>query len=84
MAIARLSVKVGKAGKAAPHAEYIDRDEEKRKKRNRLKLTLNIVTMGTCRNGRNIIRLTFGSQPTFTSAKMAVPTENMKLPCLER
>jgi len=28
MAIARLSVKVGKAGKAAPHAEYIDRDEE--------------------------------------------------------
>jgi hypothetical protein len=29
MAIARLSVKVGKAGKAAPHAEYIDRDEEK-------------------------------------------------------
>ena len=33
MAIARLSVKVGKAGKAAPHAEYIDRDEEKKKKR---------------------------------------------------
>ena len=30
MAIARLSVKVGKAGKAAPHAEYIDRDEEKK------------------------------------------------------
>ena len=29
MAIARLSVKVGKAGKAAPHAEYIDRDEKK-------------------------------------------------------
>ena len=33
MAIARLSVKVGKAGKAAPHAEYIDRDEEKKKKK---------------------------------------------------
>ena len=33
MAIARLSVKVGKAGKAAPHAEYIDRDEEKKLKR---------------------------------------------------
>ncbi|MDT1898737.1 MobA/MobL family protein, partial [Acinetobacter baumannii] len=32
MAIARLSVKVGKAGKAAPHAEYIDRDEEKKLK----------------------------------------------------
>ena len=32
MAIARLSVKVGKAGKAAPHAEYIDRDEKKKKK----------------------------------------------------
>ena len=32
MAIARLSVKVGKAGKAAPHAEYIDRDEEKKRK----------------------------------------------------
>ena len=57
MAIARLSVKVGKAGKAAPHAEYIDRDEEKRKKRNRLKLTSNIVIMEICRNGRNIIRL---------------------------
>ena len=26
MAIARLSVKVGKVGKAAAHAEYIDRD----------------------------------------------------------
>ena len=33
MAIARLSVKVGKAGKAAPHAEYIDRDEEKKKEK---------------------------------------------------
>ena len=32
MAIARLSVKVGKVGKAAPHAEYIDRDEEKKLK----------------------------------------------------
>ena len=32
MAIARLSVKVGKAGKAAPHSEYIDRDEEKKLK----------------------------------------------------
>ena len=32
MAIAHLSVKVGKAGKAAPHAEYIDRDEEKKLK----------------------------------------------------
>ncbi|MDR8289548.1 MobA/MobL family protein, partial [Acinetobacter baumannii] len=32
MAIARLSVKVGKAGKAPPHSEYIDRDEEKKLK----------------------------------------------------
>ena len=70
MAIARLSVKVSKAGKAAPHAEYIDQDEEKkRKKRNRLKLTSNIVIMEICRNGRNIIRLLFGSQPTFTNEK---------------
>ena len=30
--MAILSVKVGKAGKAAPHAEYIDRDEEKKLK----------------------------------------------------
>ena len=36
--------------------------------------------METCRNGLNIIRLPFGRQPTFTSAKMAVLIENMKLP----
>ena len=85
MAIARLSVKVGKAGKAAPHAEYIDRDEEKkRKKRNRLKLTSNIVPMETCRNGRNIIRLPFGRQPTFMNEKMAVPIESMKSHYLEK
>ena len=40
MAIARLSVKVGKAGKAAPHAEYIDRDEEKKKKEEHAKTDL--------------------------------------------
>ena len=40
MAIARLSVKVGKAGKAAPHAEYIDRDEEKKKKEEQAKTDL--------------------------------------------
>ena len=83
MAIARLSVKVGKAGKAAPHAEYIDRDEERNGNRNMQKPTLNIAIMETCLNGLNIIRLPFGKQPTFTSAKMAVPIENMKLPCLE-
>ena len=83
MAIARLSVKVGKAGKAAPHAEYIDRDEEKSLNRNRQKPTLNIVLMETCRNGLNIIPLPFGRQPTFTSVKTVVPIENMKLPCLE-
>ena len=60
MAIARLSVKVGKAGKAAPHAEYIDRDEEKSLNRNRQKPTLNIVLMETCRNGLNIIPLPLG------------------------
>ena len=84
MAIARLSVKVGKAGKAAPHAEYIDRDEEKKLKQEQAETILNIVLMETCRNGLNIIRLPFGRQPTFTSVKMAVPIENMKLPCLER
>ena len=40
MAIARLSVKVGKAGKAATHAEYIDRDEEKKKKEEQAKTDL--------------------------------------------
>lgn len=40
MAIARLSVKVGKAGKAAPHAEYIDRDEEKKLKEEQRKTDL--------------------------------------------
>lgn len=44
MAIARLSVKVGKAGKAAPHAEYIDRDEEKKKKEEQAKTDLEKVT----------------------------------------
>jgi hypothetical protein len=42
MAIARLSVKVGKAGKAAPHAEY-EWDEEKKKKEEQAKPTLNIA-----------------------------------------
>ena len=32
MAIARLSVKVGKAGKAGAHAEYIEEDEEEKRK----------------------------------------------------
>ena len=77
-------MKVGKAGKAAPHAEYIDRDEEKKKKEEHAKTDLDIVTMETCRNGRNIIQLPFGRQPTFTSEKMAVPTENMKLLCQEK
>ena len=43
MAIARLSVKVGKAGKAAPHAEYIDRDEEKKKKEEQAKTDLSLI-----------------------------------------
>jgi hypothetical protein len=36
--------------------------------------------MEICRNGLNIIRFPFWKQPTFTSAKIAVPIENMKLP----
>ena len=69
----------------------IDRDEEKKKKRNRLKLTLNIVTMETCRNGQNIIRLTSaGSRPlraqngsTYREYEIALPREMNAEQCLE-
>ena len=44
MAIARLSVKVGKAGKAAPHAEYIDRDEEKKLKQEQAETKISNAT----------------------------------------
>ncbi len=84
MAIARLSVKVGKAGKAAPHAEYIDRDEEKKLKQEQAETDLEHSAYGNMPKWAEHNPITFGRQPTFTSVKMAVPIENMKLPCLER
>jgi hypothetical protein len=84
MAIARLSVKVGKAGKAAPHAEYIDRDEEKKLKQEQAETDLEHSAYGNMPKWAEHNPITFWQQPTFTSAKMAVPIENMKLPCLER
>ena len=84
MAIARLSVKVGKVGKAAPHAEYIDRDEEKKLKQEQAETDLEHSAYGNMPKWAEHNPITFGRQPIFTSAKMAVPIENMKLPCLER
>ena len=69
MAIARLSVKVGKVGKAAPHAEYIDRDEEKKLKQGKQKPTLNIVPMEICRNGLNIINYLLAGSRSLRAQK---------------
>lgn len=46
MAIARLSVKVGKAGKASPHADYITREEEKKLEQETLKTDLEYKSHG--------------------------------------
>ena len=78
MAIARLSVKVGKAGKAAPHAEYIDRDEEKKLKQEQAETDLEHSDYGIMPKWAEHNPITFGRQPTFTSVKTVVPIENMK------
>ena len=69
MAIARLSVKVGKVGKAAPHAEYIDRDEEKKLKQEQAETDLEHSAYGNMPKWAEHNQLPFGRQPIFTSAK---------------
>ena len=75
MAIARLSVKVGKAGKAAPHAEYIDQGRRKKLKQEQAESDLEHSAYGNMPKWAEHNQLPFGRQPTFTSAKMAVPIE---------
>ena len=83
MAIARLSVKVGKAGKAAPHAEYIDRDEEKKRKQEHAETDLEHSDYGNMPKWAEHNPITFWEAADLYERKMAVPIENMKLPCLE-
>ena len=84
MAIARLSVKVGKAGKAAPHAEYIDRDEEKKLKQEQAETDLEHSAYGNMPKWAEHNPITFWEAADLYERKTVVPIENMKLPCLER
>ena len=84
MAIARLSVKVGKAGKAAPHSEYIDRDEEKKLKQEQAETDLEHSAYGNMPKWAEHNPIAFWEAADLYERKMAVLIENMKLPCLEK
>jgi len=82
VAVPHMKIKTGGAGKAAPHAEYIAREGEYSK---RLEKGERLESPG---NGKwpkweENNPLNFGKQPIYMSAKMAVPTVNLKLLCLE-
>ena len=77
-----MKVKTGGAGKAAPHAEYIAREGEYSKRLEKGE-KLEHTEYGNMPKWAEHNPLNFGKQPIYMSVKMAVPTVNLKLVCLE-
>ena len=80
MAIGRLSVKVGKAGKASPHAVYIARLGQYGKRLEQGE-KLEAFEFGNMPKWAASNPLTFGTPPTPTSARTEPPTASLKLRC---
>ena len=80
MAIGRLSMKVGKAGKAGPHAAYIAREGQYANRLERGE-KLEATEAGNMPAWAQSNPLAFCRPPTPTSARTARPTGRWKLPC---